>query len=102
MHPFLGGFDSGTARKDKKMNENVIEWQKDASVATLTLTQKRMKTRIRQLAEDRPDECSIIAENSDGSMCAHIPTAWIRINPSVQLTEAQRQARAEQLRRNVS
>lgn len=84
------------------MTENTIEFQKDSTTATVTFTQGRYKNRIRKLADDRPDECNIIAENEDGSLCAHIPTEWIRINPSVRLTEEQRQQRAERLRRNVS
>ena len=83
-------------------NENVIEFLKDQKRATLSLTQGRYKSRIRRLAEERPGECEIVAENADGSLCAHIPVAWIRINPTVQLTEEQKQNRAEILRRNLS
>ena len=83
------------------MIENVIEFLKDEPIATLTITQGRYKTRIRKLAEQRPEECQIIAENADGSICAHIPTEWIRINPTVQLTDEQRRQRAELLRQNT-
>ena len=62
--------------------ENVIEWIKDSSIATVSFTQVRMKTRIRKLAKEKPEECRIVAENADGSLCAHIPAKWIKINPT--------------------
>ena len=78
-------------------SENTIEFEKDCQRATVTFSQGRFKTRIRKLAEKRPEDCQIIAENQDGSLCAHIPVGWIRINPSVELSDAQVEAR----RRNI-
>ena len=49
-------------------------------------------------AAERPEECEIVAENPDGSLCAHIPVAWIKINPAKQLSEEQRREIAERLR----
>ena len=62
--------------------ENVIEWVKDKKRATLSLSQRRTITRIKELAQKYPDKCQILAENMDGSVYAHIPTEWIRINPT--------------------
>lgn len=85
-------------------NENVIEFLKDGKIATLSLSQGRYKTRIRELAQSHPEECEIVAENKDGSMCAHVPVAWIRINPSMNLTDEQRNTLSERMkntRRNM-
>ena len=81
--------------------ENVIEFLENQERATVTFSQGRYKTRIRRLAAERPEECQIVAENQDGSLCAHIPVAWIKINPTQQLTEEQREQRAENMRRNI-
>ena len=62
------------------MNENVIEFLRDQETATLTLSQGRFISKVRKLAEQYPEECKIIAENKDGSILAHIPTKWIKIN----------------------
>ena len=46
----------------------------------------------------------VVAENKDGSMCAHVPVAWIRINPSMNLTDEQRNTLSERMkntRRNM-
>ena len=80
--------------------ENVIEFIKDSERAAVTFCQGRYKSRIKKLAAERPEECEIVAENQDGSLCAHIPVAWIKINPTQQLTEEQREQRAETMRRN--
>ena len=81
----------GDLRMDR-CTENVIEFLENQQQATVTFSQGRYKTRIRKLAEARPEECQIVAENKDGSICAHIPTAWVRIAPPPVRTEAQREA----------
>lgn len=80
--------------------KNVIEFVKDSERAAVTFCQGRYKSRIKKLAAECPEECEIVAENQDGSLCAHIPVAWIKINPTQQLTEEQREQRAETMRRN--
>ena len=80
--------------------ENVIEFVKDSERASVTFCQGRYKSRVEKLAARRPEECEIVAENPDGSLCAHIPVSWIKINPTQQLTEEQRERRAETMRQN--
>ena len=75
-----------------RCTENVIEFLENQQQATVTFSQGRYKTRIRKLVEARPEECQIVAENKDGSICAHIPTTWVRIAPPPVRTEAQREA----------
>ena len=69
--------------------ENVIEFVQNDKTATVTFCQGRFISRIKELAEKFPEECQITAENSDGSIVAHIPTKWVRINPTKQLSEEQ-------------
>lgn len=73
-------------------SENVIEWIKDEKRATLTLSQRRTISRVKQLAEQYPDQCQIVAENKDGSICAHVPVNWVKISPPAFRTEKQRDA----------
>lgn len=79
--------------------ENVIEFVKDSERAAVTFCQGRYKSRIKKLAAERPEECEIVAENQDGSLCAHTPVAWIKINPTKQLSEEQRREIAERFKR---
>lgn len=80
------------------VNENVIEFLRNQERATITLCQPRFITRIRKLAQEYPEECKIVVENQDGSIMAHIPTKWIKFNPSLQLTEERRKEMAERMR----
>jgi hypothetical protein len=80
--------------------ENVIEFVLNSDVATCTFYQQRYVSRIKELAKKKPDKCKITAENSDGSIVAHIPVSWIRINPEKELSDEQRQAIAERLNRH--
>lgn len=68
-------------------NENVIEFIRDEKTATVSFTQGRYITRIKELAKQKPDECKIVYTNKDGSIVAHIPTSWIKINPSRELSD---------------
>lgn len=81
--------------------ENVIEWVKDENRATLSLSQRRTITRVKRLAERYPDQSFILAENEDGSLYAHIPVSWIKINPPKELTKEQRNKQADLFRKNV-
>ena len=80
--------------------ENVIEFVLNSETATCTFCQGRYISRIKELAKKKPDKCKITAENADGSIVAHIPTSWIKINPEKELSDEQRQAIAERLNKH--
>ena len=81
------------------LRENVIEFLRDEKVATLSFTQKRYITRVRELAKKKPDECKIVHTNSDGSIVAHVPVAWIKINPCMDLSDEKREELSQRMRR---
>ncbi len=78
--------------------ENVVEFLKDGSRATVTFSQGRYKTRIKRLAAEHPESCEIIAENSDGSILAHIPVSWVKISPLREVSEEFREQARERMR----
>ena len=91
------------ALPDHYGNENVIEWIKDGKTATLSLTQGRTISRVMKLATRRPEECKIVAENKDGSICARVPVGWIKISPIKEVSEEQKEAarvRMKEMREN--
>ena len=79
--------------------ENGIEFLKDSDWATVSFSQGRYISRIKKLAAGHPAECEIVAENMDGSICAHIPVAWVKISPPKQFSEEQRRQLVERLSR---
>ena len=56
-----------------EIKENVIEWITNDNRITVSLTQKRFINRVKMLAEKHPELVDIVAENRDGSLCAHLP-----------------------------
>ena len=80
--------------------ENGIEFLKDSDRATVSFSQGRYISRIKKLAAERPAECEIVAENTDGSICAHIPVSWVKINPTQQLSDERRQRMADVMNQN--
>lgn len=78
------------------VNENVIEFLRNQETATLTLSQGSFISKVKKLAGKYPNECKIIAENKDGSILAHIPTKWIKINANKVTVSEEAKARGAQ------
>lgn len=81
--------------------ENAIEWINGQDRVTVTLSQGRYISKIKKLAEKFPNEVEIVKENIDGTILAHIPLNYIKINrASRDLTEEERIELAERARNN--
>ena len=64
-----------------KNTENVIEFETNSKMATVSFTSRRHIGRIKKLYETRQSEFGYLIENADGSICAKIPEKWVKINP---------------------
>ena len=62
------------------ISENNIEWYTGDKTVTLSFSQKKYVSKILKAAKDNSD-IDIVAQNEDGSICAHIPLSWIKISP---------------------
>jgi hypothetical protein len=81
--------------------ENAIEWINGQNRVTVTLSQGRYISKVKRLAIKFPNEVQIVAENTDGTILAHIPLNYIKINrASRDLTEEEREELAERARNN--
>ena len=58
----------------------------------------RLKSRIEKLAEKFPDKVKIIARNEDGSIFAHVPISYVKVNPPRQVSDEFKQESAERLK----
>lgn len=76
--------------------ENAIEFLKGAKEATVTFTQGRYITKIRKLAEQYPDDVKIYSDK-DGTLVAHIPVSYIKINPKRKISDEQREKARDRL-----
>ncbi len=80
--------------------ENVIEFTRNAKVATVTSCQGRYVTKIKKYAEEYPDDVQITSEKK-GTIVAHVPTDWVKISPprKVNFTDERKKASIERLRK---
>lgn len=80
------------------IRENAIEWYCGNDTVTVTVHQKKFKTRLLEYARRYPKDVKIIANNPDGSVLAHIPLRYIRIKRPRELTPEQKEAAIKRLR----
>ena len=81
--------------------ENCIEFFTGDKVATLSLTSRRYISRIKKLRENYPDDINYV-ENKDGSICAKIPVSFVKLIGPRQLTDEQKEAASQRLKRIVN
>lgn len=67
---------------------------------TFTFTARKYINRIKKYKESHPDDVDFV-ENSDGSICGHVPLKWLKISPprKVELTDEQKAERSERMRK---
>ena len=82
------------------MNEFCIEWIKGNDYAGVTVPSgTALKSKLMRYAQERPDEVKLMAENKDGSAFFHIPINYVKVSPPRKVSEAQREAAGERLRK---
>lgn len=65
--------DKPNSSSDMNCRDNVIEFLKGQQTMTVTFSQRKYITKIKKMAKQYPDQVEILAENDDGSICAHLP-----------------------------
>lgn len=83
------------------MKETAYEHLAGNTHFTVTAAERWSIGMLRRLHEKFPDEVTIVAENEDGSIVGHVPVEWMRIRAKkrVTMTEEQRQAMSERMRK---
>ena len=82
------------------MNEFCIEWIKGNDYAGVTVPSgSALKSKLMRYAQERPDEVKLMAENKDGSAFFHIPISYVKVSPPRKVSEEQREAAGERLRK---
>jgi len=74
--------------------ETIIIFNEAESTACIQVHNGRIRRRLEQIHAERPEDVSI---DHDGDYI--IPKSWIKINPSIALTEEQRTRRSEHMKR---
>lgn len=63
-----------------ELRENCIEWLNGQNVVSVTLSQKRLITKVKKMAKEHPESVMILAENEDGSIFAHLPLKAVKLS----------------------
>ena len=80
------------------MNEFVIEWIKGNSVASVTCpSNSQLAGKVRKLAE-KSSSVQVISD-ANGALFAHVPVNFVSIRPARELSDEQKQAYAERLKK---
>lgn len=79
------------------MRENCIEWIEGDKRATVTTYRKSLIRKIKAISEESPEDAQIIKENKDGSICAHISLACVKVHARRKLSEEQKQKASARL-----
>ncbi len=85
-----------------KVIENVLEWITGDRKIAVTVSEPKIKAKIKALAAKYPDQVSYLVENPDGSIFTHIPYKALKISIShrvFNLTDEQKSQRAEIMRK---
>lgn len=83
------------------MHENVIEWLDGDDTISVTAHQKKWVNRIKRLAIT-DENVAILAENNDGSIFAHLPISYLKLNKKRNSNlSAERKAELAQHMRNI-
>lgn len=80
-------------------NECVIEWIPGRDYVGITAKNgSAWKNKCEKLAKKFPDDVKILARNEDGSIFAHVPYSYVKINPPRKISEKFKQESAQRLK----
>lgn len=83
----------------ENMNEIAIEWERGREKATISAySSSKLKGKIMKYSKSHPNDVDV-HENVDGSIVAHVPTKWVKVSPPKQVSEEQRIAAGERMKK---
>lgn len=85
----------------KDIKETSIERIQGESFCTVFTAELKFVNQLKKWAQKQPEKVSIVVENSDGSILAHVPNEWFNfVGPKKQynLSQEQREARAARMK----
>ena len=80
-------------------NENCVEFLNNQHTITVSFCMQKWINKVKKLKEQYPDDVKILAENEDGSICAKLPIKYLKISAPKRVSEEQRRAASERLKK---
>ena len=81
----------------KEELETIIRFDEADPQATIYTCNQRMKNRMKSIQEQRPEEVELIRED-EHSITYTFPKRWVKINPTRQLSQEEKERMAGRLR----
>ena len=78
--------------------ETIINFNAEDKTANIYAATPTMIRKMNKLLEQRPNEVKLVRED-DISRTFEVPVKWVKIRPPKQLTDEQKQAMAERLKK---
>lgn len=78
--------------------ETTVNYTDADAVATVMSYNAAMAARLKRLLAEHPDEVTLVWE-SEGGVEVRLPKKWVRINPTRELSEKQREHLADMQKR---
>ena len=94
--------DTEKARFFNKCRDNGVECYTVDERVTVKFSQRKCVSKIKKLADKRPNDVEIVVENEDGSIVAHLPLSFIKISPPKQVSEEQKERMRLQAQKNIA
>lgn len=83
--------------------ETIINFNEGEDVANVFTCNKALQHRLEQLAQERPEECSLTDTHPiRGAVEYCIPQAWVKINPTRILSEDEKERRSAAAKANFA
>lgn len=79
------------------LRENAIEWYNGRDIITVTLSQRKYINKIMKYAEKYPEDVKIEKINEDGTILAHIPLSYLKIQKPRTMSEEDKKKAKERL-----
>lgn len=83
--------------------ETIINFNEAEDTASVYTHNKALRRKLEQLAQERPEECRLFkVSRGDQAVEYYIPKAWIKIRPTRQLSEEEREQRRAAAKANFA
>lgn len=91
--------DDSISSRNSEFRENAIEWYNGQKTITITLSQRKLINKIMKYAKDFPNEVKIDSINEDGTVLAHIPLTYLKIQKPRMMSEDDKNKARERLQK---
>lgn len=73
-------------------NETAFDHQRGDDYWGISTGERKWINKLEKYSKSHPNDVKILANNTDGSIFAHVPNNWIKVSPPRKVSDEQREA----------